>query len=155
MAETRIEPATEEHARNLAPRLRAEDRAEVWRSSRMEPLEALLTAVRWSLEAGALVAGEDVVAMAGIIPISLLTGTVQPWCLSSPLVERYPIAFSRAIRAGLAEHRKRFPVMLQVIDARYKRSVAWARRLGFDVSPAFLFGPVGYLNPHHLAELRS
>lgn len=155
MDDVQVEPATERHAETLAPLLRAEDRAEIWASQRLSGLEGLLFALRRSQIARTGFIHGEISAMWGIIAISLLSGTGQPWLLTSSVVERYPKAFMRECYRQLAEFKLLFPTMMNVMDARYVRAARWAVHTGFDVSSPYLFGPVGRMLPHRLIEMRA
>jgi hypothetical protein len=153
--DVQIVPATREHAINLAPRMRQEDIAEVWVGSHQEPLEHLTDSIERSVIARSALVGDQVACIWGVVAISLLTGTGQPWLLTSDLVERHPRHFMREVRRQLPEMLRMFPTLLNVTDARYTRAIRWLDRIGFQVSPPFLFGPVGYVHPHRLIEMRA
>jgi hypothetical protein len=153
--DVRIEPATEQHAEALAPLLRDADREEIWTAQRLTALEGLLVALRRSQIARCGFVNGEITAMWGVIAVSLLSGTGQPWLLTSGAVERYPKIFMRECYRQLEEFKGLFPTMMNVMDARYTRAARWASRIGFDVSPPYLFGPVGKMMPHRLIEMRA
>lgn len=157
--EYRIVRATEEHARNLAPRMRPEDAEEIRVAQDLDPLEGVLYALHRSVIARTALARSNgsailVAAMWGVIPLeTYLAGNGQPWLLTSEIVERHPRTFMRETRRQLAEFSALFPTLLNVMDVRYSRAARWAARIGFDVSPPFLFGPPGKMWPHRGIEL--
>ena len=66
MTRYEIAPATEEHAREMAPVMRAADVREVWATSHSSPEEALLDSIRGSRVARAGLADGRVACMYGV-----------------------------------------------------------------------------------------
>lgn len=151
-ADLRLVPATEAHARELAPRLREEDAAEILASGGFTPLEALLDALAISTEAYAVSMRGELALMFGIVPGSFLSGEVYPWALTSAVVERFPRAFLRGSREVVGCWLERYPLLVQEVDARYRAALRWARAIGFDVAPAAPFGLAG--RPFHRITAR-
>jgi ABC-type nitrate/sulfonate/bicarbonate transport system substrate-binding protein len=133
----RVERATEEHAQDLAPRMRAEDAAEVLASGGYEPLDALLVSMDASDEAWAVFFDNELGAIYGIA-----RGCI-PWLLTSDVIDRHPKAFvgecKEVLRAWMEQH----PVLVQQVDARYARALRWASRMGFRVDEPEPFGTSG------------
>ncbi len=152
MGEVRFEPATEAHARELAPRMRAADAAENLASDGFEPLEACLLSVAISDEAFAAYFGDGLGALFGLVRGPFLGFGAIPWLLTSDVVEHHPKAFVRACRQVLDDWLRRFLVLEQQIDARYAVALRWAQRLGFEVAPAAPWGAAGL--PFHQVLLR-
>jgi hypothetical protein len=152
-SDIRFERATLTHAHCLAAHMREEDAAEVLASGGCTPIEALMDCLTMSGdEAWSAMIGEQVMAMFGIVPQSLVTGAAVPWLLTSALVDRYPKAFfhaSRLILRGLIL--PKYPYLTNMVDARYEKALRWARRLGFTVHPAEPIGPCSM--PFHRIEI--
>jgi hypothetical protein len=142
-----IVPATEEHARALAARMRAGDRAEVFASSGSDPLGALRDSVRWSAthggEAWAGLIDGEVAALFGVARRSLLSPVAIPWLLTGDLVDRHPVLFFRASREVVDLWVRRFGELEQAVDVRYVQALRWAARLGFTIDAPGPFGPRG------------
>jgi hypothetical protein len=148
-----IVPATLEHAADLAPRVRPADRAEIYAMSMMEPALALELSVGSSSTAYATLddAGR-VICLAGVAPRSLLSGNGTVWLIASPDVERMPMTFLRTTRAYLTRLKSEYRVLMNHVDARNEKSIAWLRWLGASIADPVPFGPLGL--PFHPFELR-
>lgn len=145
---TVLEVATLAHVREIAPRMRAEEVAEVWAAMGLTPAPALLRLMHAST-LGSTPFGSRAVFFDGELAtifgvIEMADGSIVPWLLSSDAVERHPLSFWRASKSILHDLRTIYPRMIEYVDARYTRCISWARRLGFTVAPA---------EPHGLAGL--
>jgi hypothetical protein len=148
-----VEPATLEHALALAPRMRADDAAEVCASHDMTPLEALRSGLERSQpHAWAGFIDGELAAMFGLSRAPFLATSVCPWLLTSDVVERHPRAFWIACREVVRQWVTTHHELEQWVDARYTRALRWARRLGFQVEPAEPFGAHGL--PFHRIHMR-
>lgn len=139
---TVLDVATLAHIREIAPRMRAAEVAEVWAAMGLTPAAALLCLMRASVFSRAVFFDGDLCTIFGVIETP--DGAGIPWLLSSDAVERHPLSFWRASKSILREIRKLYPVLIEYVDARYTRCISWARRLGWTVAPA---------EPHGLAGL--
>lgn len=144
--EIAIVPATFEHAREMAPRMREADAREVLAHSGRSPLSALQQAVACSDIAKAALFDGQVAALFGVATLQLESVLLGPrigsiWMLTSDLVERYPKAFHRAARRELdALHASGWPLLVNAIDARHEQALRWARRIGFRVGDPIPYG---------------
>lgn len=137
-------PATEADARELAPLLRAADRAEVLALG-VDPVDGLLESLRSSQEAfTARAADGRIICMAGVCPASLTGPTGVPWLLGSDLVPVYRRAFMIETRAMIGHWLTLFPVLRNRIPADYEQTVRWARWLGFAVTGTELVNGVAF-----------
>lgn len=139
--DTRVVPATAEHARELAPTMRKEDAAEVLASSGRTPLEALLASLEASPYCRALLFDGRVAALFGVGPGPEGLGIV--WLLTGELVEGHKQAFLDTCRPEIGKMLEVHPVLGNLVDARYVRSVRWLKRLGADIREAVPFGVAG------------
>jgi len=128
--------ATEDDARELAPLLRTEDRAEVLALG-VDPFYGLLGSVAASREAWTYRDDGQIICMAGVAPLSLIGSTGIPWLLSSPLVATHRRAFMVETRRTLAHWLTMFDVLRNVVDAQYEAAVRWLRWLGFKIGEPF------------------
>lgn len=158
--ETHVETATLEHARALAPLLRPEDVAEVVAAGYANGLEAVEASVREAEIAWAVMVRhdgqEEVAALYGARGIgraSMLTGPEvgEIWFLTGRRFPKHPRAMMGVARLAMKLMLRSYPVLFNVIDARYEAAVRWARWLGFTVWPALPYGPQGL--PFHLAVI--
>ena len=133
-------PATDVHAIELAPRMRAADVREIEAVNGATPLEALRTSLARSTEAWAGTVDKEVACIFGVGPLSLLGGEGCPWLLGSDLVERKALAFARRNRAMVARWLQTFPVLRNVVDARNTRAICWLGWLGFVLQPSVPYG---------------
>lgn len=129
-------PATEEDARELAPLLRAEDRAEVLALG-LEPVDGLLQSLADAREAWTYRDGSRIICMAGITPRSLIGRTGVPWLLGSELVIRHRRPFMVETRRMVAHWLSHFNLLINVVDARYVAAIRWLGWLGFEISEPF------------------
>lgn len=125
-----LEVATLRHVHLVAPRMRAADREEVLASGGYRPAQALRAALRVSEVARTAFVGGEPMMMFGVAPAR---DFAIPWTLTTDAADRYPVAFWRTSKVALAALRELYPVMVQAIDARHARSLAWVAHLGFHV----------------------
>jgi hypothetical protein len=123
-----VRPADLRDAFVLAPRLRKEDVAEV-QAHGITPLDAITHGVK---------AGGAWVGCAGGMPIGIyglapgadpLVG--HPWMLATDDLVTHQKWFLRHCRAGVAEMQSRYPVLVNVVDARNAVHIRWLRWCGF------------------------
>ena len=129
-------PATEGDARELAPLLRAEDRAEVLALG-VEPVDGLLQSLGAAREAWTYRDDGRIICMAGVAPLSLIGSTGIPWLLGSPLVAAHRRAFMLETRRMVAHWLTIFLQLRNVVDARYEAAIRWLRWLGFTIGEPF------------------
>jgi hypothetical protein len=129
-------PATEDDARELAPLLCAEDRAEVLALG-LEPVDGLLQSLAAAREAWTWRDDGRIICMAGVSPLSLLGSTGVPWLLGSPLVAAHRRAFMVETRRMVARWLTLFPALRNVVDARYAAAIRWLGWLGFTIGEPF------------------
>lgn len=133
-------PATEVHALELAPRLRAADMREIEAAIGIAPLKALRLSLTRSTEAWAGTVDGEVACVFGVGPLSLLGGEGCPWLLGSDLVERNAIAFARRNRAMVARWLRTYRVLRNHVDARNTQAIRWLGWLGFELKPPVPYG---------------
>lgn len=141
-AELVIMPTEVSHIPEAARNMRKEDADEVMASGNYTPIEALRAAF-WSSDfcSTAFLFG-DMVGMFGVLRRgSALAGCNIPWLLTTYAVEKYPLAFYKSCKLVVGELLDHYPVMVNMIDARHKRALSWARHLGFQVDLPVPFGP--------------
>jgi hypothetical protein len=137
-------PATEAHARALAPHLRAGDVAEIRATAGVGAEAGLLGSLRGTLagggEAGALLIGGEVAALWGVRPLTDLRQVGVVWLLTGELVERHRHLFAGLSMFVLAKLLDEYPVLCNWVDARYRRALRWARWTGAQLEEPRPFG---------------
>ena len=68
---------------------------------------------------------------------------VTPWAFSTPEVSRFPVAFLRGSRSVARRLFARYPYMLNWVDARHDKSIAWLRFMGFKLGKPQPYGVYG------------
>jgi hypothetical protein len=153
MTEYVIVPATPDHARDLAPHMRFDDRREIWAASRATPLRALMSSLRESAWAFTGLVDGVPVCMFGVVQVGLFGPHGVPWLLASPEMEQHAIAFLRRNRAVVAKMSSEYDRLVNYVDARNTTSIKWLRWLKFDIMSTVPYGPFGL--PFHRFEMRS
>lgn len=141
-----VRRATLADAHDLAPRLRADDVAEVEASGGYAPLGALLASLEASEVAFALVIDGRVEALFGVAAPGVV------WLLGSDVLLRRPLALCRQARVWLPILLDRYPVLTNCVDARYRTALRLAEWLGFEIGPEEPFGIAGL--PFRRIEIR-
>lgn len=136
----RIVSATDAHAIELAPRMRAADIREIEAAIGVAPLQALRMSLTRSTEAWAGTVEGEVACIFGVGPLSLLGGEGCPWLLGSDLMARHAMAFARRNRAMVARWLATYPVLRNHVDARNTQAIRWLGWLGFTVKPPVPYG---------------
>lgn len=122
--------ATLDHARAIAPRLRAEDVRDILRAGR--PLdEALAYTLERSPYRRTWLIGGEVACMFGAGPVE---GAAMPWLWATELVDRHPVAFLRLYRVVAPEILALFGEVRGMVPERYAAYARWLRRFGAEVS---------------------
>lgn len=157
MAAPRVEivPATPELAREMAPRMRPAEVAEVAAAEGFTPEQALLESLARSEEAWAALFDGQVACMWGVVVLRRTAVGGHhggAWLLTTDLVERHPKAFWRGCRAEVGRLLSRYASLTNAIDTRHAKAVRWALRLGFPLEAPAPFGVEGQLFHHFTAR---
>lgn len=120
------------HLAQAAADMREADRLEVLASDGHSPAGALVASCGVSEFVRALFIERELAAVFGVR--RLQSGAALPWVLTTTVVDRHPMAFWRASKHVVRELRKRYPVLVQCIDARHAQALRWAARLGFELA---------------------
>jgi hypothetical protein len=125
----------------LGVQLRREDSLECRRLGLRDDGEALRVSLRESTVAYVWRVDGQPAAFAGLHVGP--RGEGVPWCLTTDEARRHPAALHRmALRFLWGQP---CDVLRQQVDAAYASALRWVARLGFNVSPAAPFGPLGAL----------
>ena len=135
---TTIRPATVEDASRLSTTLRAEDRAELLAAGHSDAYFAIRKSLEASITTFAVELGDHLLGLGGVQvgPHNALLDFDVVWFLSAEPVEHNRNAFWKASQWVIRDLLSRFPVLTNRIDARYKRSIRWAQRMGAQIGEA-------------------
>ncbi len=145
-----IVPATIWHARRIE--LRSGDRAEI-EALGLTAEEGLRLSLARALWADAYLIEGEVAAILGLGVPSMLGRVATPWLVTGRPVDRHRKAFLRLTRARLQEMRRGRELLVNHVHADYAQAVRWLAWLGFEITPARPFGPLGAL--FHQATMRG
>lgn len=133
------------HIEDLAPRMRAADRLEVWASNHLLPFEALVRSVGRSRESWAVERAGRCVCLFGVVPINLLMERGSPWLLGSDELHDIRIPFLRHSRPVIDRLLERYKVLTNWVHVENTLSLAWLRWLRFEIGEARPYGVDGLL----------
>jgi len=152
--DVQITEATIDDVRELAPMVREPDRQEIWAHVMREPEPAMLSALELSDMAWAARMNDDLICIFGVTPVSIINNVGTPWMISGIYLPKYSFAFLGHCKRYVAKMLKKYPLLINHVDARYGESRLWLRWLGFkmDKRPE----PYGALmKPFFRFEMRS
>jgi hypothetical protein len=89
----------------------------------------------------------------GCAPVSILSGIGSPWMLGTPVLDQHSRVLVRQTPRYIAKMLEAFPHLLNFVHQDNITSVRWLRRLGFVLSAAAPYGPLG--EPFHKFEMRG
>lgn len=139
-----IIPATDEHAVQVASRLRLEDALEARALSVLSPLEVVRGSIALSFSAWTWKVDDEPGCIFGLAG-DMIGQSAMPWLLTTDLVKRHRKAFWRDSREVVRLMRETHPDLSGYCDARYAASVGWLKRLGFALDGPMQLGPFGML----------
>jgi hypothetical protein len=145
--------ATIEHAQRMAPRLRQADLDEVWASAQLEGDQALMRGLACSTHAWTGLVDGEPACMFGVVPASMMSGIGVPWMLGTDLVEQHATAFLRRNRRYVKLMTQAYNYLVNYVDDRNVKAIAWLEWLGFAMSEPQQFGAFGM--PFRRFEMRS
>jgi hypothetical protein len=129
-------------------KMRPEDAAEVMALDGCSPVEAIIESWASSKETWTGRINGEVAAMFGVA-LHPMGSTLAPvgvaWALTTPVVDLYPVAFYRHSKRVVEGFAARHGMLINYVDARYGKAVAWLRRLGFVIHPPLKLGQNGEL----------
>lgn len=122
-------PATEAHARQMAPILRAADRAEIEALSGVSPTEALLHGLHGDACLAGFTGDDRPVCMFGVSQ-STGPGEAFVWLMATTELERVGMTFLRQGRAYFDAFHDIYPLLHNYVDARNELHIRWLKWLG-------------------------
>lgn len=145
-------PTTDEHIEMLLEDIRDEDKAEAAAMDTFDLKSLLRDNIKRSVECWTCLVDEGVVAIFGVIRLTLLSDSVCPWMATTNLVYKHKKAFLKCTKLGVEFWANKYKNLESFIDARYDKALRWAKWVGFTIHPAKPYGPYG--NLFHKTELR-
>lgn len=80
--------------------------------------------------------GEEVAFVFGLAPVSMLGDQGIPWLVGTPLIDKHRGSFIRLSRSYISLMLAAYPTLLNIVDVRNVKSIAWLKRMGFTILPA-------------------
>jgi hypothetical protein len=141
MATIRVEPCSEEYIKRLAPNLAKADLAELWAMERRDPVTSMMSAWRRGRETWALLSDDTVVAMYGVIDVSLVSDGGRPWNFSCQDVGKYAKSFIKESVRIEKEWADKYSFLTNYVDSRHTKAVRWIKWLGYTLDNPIPIGP--------------
>lgn len=129
----------------LKDKLRGHDAEEVIASGYESPEAALSASLARSTCAFAVELDGIPVALFGVVPDTMLGHSAVVWFLGSEAMARIKKSFVRKSRIAIREFLKLYPVLWNIVDARYSTAISWLESCGakFDRERPVI-GPSGH-----------
>jgi hypothetical protein len=131
------------HVEAMAGRFRPADIAEVWAVSHKSPEQAILDGIPLSPLCWTVLIDGVPVAVLGVSTASLLGGLGHPWMLGTTDLDHHAYQLVRKARPIVAVMLGTFGHLVNFVDARNTKAIAWLKRLGFRFSEAEPYGVDG------------
>jgi hypothetical protein len=103
---------------------------------------AVVASAQTSTEAWTLVADDQPIAVFGVAPADMPAVGI-PWMVGTPGVLRNRRAFMRLCKVYIPKMLALFPTLVNVVDARNLRAIAWLKHAGFSFGSPAPFGMEG------------
>lgn len=128
-----IVTASPSHIEAIDASARQADRDELWASSFSTVEEVLWRGLRYSTDCWTVLFDDLPVAMAGVVPISLMGGKGVPWMVATVDVESHPAKFARLSKQYVAKMLQRYSHLINFVDDRNKLAIRYLEWLGFEM----------------------
>lgn len=131
-----LRKATVEDAINIAPRLRAEDRAEIIAATGLPPEIVLplgMTPDRETYVAGVIERPDSPEIIFGVDPVPGEPEIGVIWMVSTPVIFDYPQRFAAVSGEMISRLHEMYPLLTNFIDERNTRHIRWLKWLGFKM----------------------
>jgi hypothetical protein len=138
-----VVPAQAEHIAPIVAKAREADKRELWALARATPLQCLRYGFKHSRAAFTGRIDGEPVCMFGATAYNELGGIGVPWMVTSTGLD--PLGAQKALlrlsRPGVAELRRQYPVLVNVVHGDNAAAIRWLRWCGFTIHPAQPMGP--------------
>jgi hypothetical protein len=135
-----IVSATQEHAEEVALKMRQVDVDEVWAAWHVTPAQAISMSMRGTRDTKAGLVDGKVMCIFGVAQRTALSTTGCPWLMATPRVKKHAMAFLRGTRGYMDKIKGQYAVLQNYGDARNTEAFRWMRWLGFTIFPAEPYG---------------
>ncbi len=136
-------PAGKQHARMMRTLMCPKGRSEIRASGGFaDPEPAVRMSINHSEESWAAYHDGNLVGVFGVqVPTQ---GQFQIiWAMTTVHAAKHPLVFLRASKAAVECLRDKYPLMVNMVHARWKEALSWVRLLGFEIGPIEGYGPKG------------
>lgn len=130
-----IIPATTAHLSLVEPYVSAEGVRELAEVYGVTPHETLRWNLIASIEAWTMFAGDDVLCMFGVGPLSILERHGEIWMVGTTHICRHRVAFARSCRLFLPRLLQNWSMLTGVLEHQRQDIVRWAHWLGIEMVP--------------------
>lgn len=135
-------------------KLRQSDRDELKASVGLDPADAILLSLLYSVEKYVVIHDGNIEAVFGVsfVPERAFAA---PWFLGTDKITQYQVTFLRQSRKVVHDWLKRYHRLMNFVDSRHTESIRWLRWLGFTVdetAPVTLFDPSVVFFPFYLPK---
>lgn len=137
-----IEPARDEHVREILPRLR--DREQQIIAGIPDPAAALIEEMRSSSEAYTVLFDGAVACLWGIQQRTILVDAVYLWMLTSRAMAEHPVAVGRHSRRMCRSILAEYATIEGVVALDNPTSMRWLRWLGASFEPSSIDGMLDF-----------
>lgn len=124
-------PSTSEDAYELAPNLRPEDVKEVFLSSSLAPLEALIQSFEVSDECNTITHPDG--SLLGMFGYATNDFFTIPWMLAGPRLHEIRRVFVPQAKDWVNTVSDKHPLLLNFVHAENKPAIGWLKSLGFSM----------------------
>ena len=88
---------------------------------------------------------DKLLCLTGVIPYSELSDTAVPWMLSTNELTKHPRDLVYYSKQLIGKWLEEWPKLENYIDARYTKSLNWAKHVGFTIHDPMPYGVEGRL----------
>jgi hypothetical protein len=138
-----IVKATEEHAAEMAPRMRRIDEIECVAAGAYTGRDGLEMSLASSAMAWTAVCDGEIVCMFGVGAARLVSDWGVPWLLGTDRIEGLAFRFLRTSMDYLERMEDVYPVLQNWVHEDNELAIRWLEWLGFDVGEPEPHGPNG------------
>lgn len=124
----------------LSKKLRESDIEEIWASGHLKPYEALKVGLEDSVICLSVVWEEEVYAMFGVNPISLVGNYGVVWLLASEDLKKIRLRFLRHSKKFIEFMLLYYPTLINYVDDRNEDSIEWLRFCGAGIGEPEKYG---------------
>lgn len=148
-----VVPAEQAHVAPMLPIIRQADIDELWAANRVSPEYALRRGIDCSTSSWTGLVDGRPVCIFGVVSASMLSSTGVPWMIGTSEIDHHAKAFLRRNKAYVDRMSELYNYLVNHVDARNRRAIAWLKWLGFTIHDAQPHGPDGL--PFHRFDMRA